>query len=491
MSAQVSPASRLNRAGVASVGPASLAWPAFGVLAVILLVGAFFRFHDLGAQSLWLDEAYTWDMVIGHDWRGVWGAMLFWSNVSPLPYVLLKLGLPLFGQTEFGLRLLSAWAGWLAIPVTYRLGRRLFGGWAGWVSAAIVALSPFAVWYAQEARAYGLYLFLSALVLWTFLRAERGRGWRAYVVVCALAYLTHYVAAVYAYAQAAYCLTLLRRRPRLFRHWALAQGVAIVPVAIWVGAFLLQRRGVAGMSWIPPVTVLTPLQTLWNYFSGQADPFTWLAAAGVVVVLGLMAWGIWSRPAVAPLLLWWLLAPVVLAWLFSLRKPSYVDRYFEPGLLAAALLVAGGVAALPRWGRVLATVGVLGGLLWGAARLSTDPFFAKEDWRAAAQVIRTQGLPVGVADPETPLALTPYLSPDVKFVLAQTEADLSHWQAQGAVLLVFRSPHESSHALSKTEPFDLLREGPAFFRQWRAAHPQVPLQILPYPGLTLVVVGVP
>ena len=221
--------------GVSSTGSALMGskrsgiWtlPTLGVLLAVLLAGGFLRLHDLGAKSLWLDEAYTWNMVIGHDWGGVWGAMLYWSNVSPLPYVLLKLGLPLFGTTEFGLRLLSAFAGWLAIPVTYRLGRMLCGGWAGALAAAMVALSPFAVWYAQEARAYGLYLFLSALVLWTFVRAERGRGWAAYSLACALAYLTHYVAAVYAYAQAAYCLTQLRRRPRLFRRWALAQAAAI------------------------------------------------------------------------------------------------------------------------------------------------------------------------------------------------------------------------------------------------------------------------
>ena len=99
------------------------------------------------------------------------------------------------------------------------------------------------------------------------------------------------------------------------------------------------------------MTLLTPLQTLWNYFSGEADHLTWLAALGLTGVIGLMAWGLRSRPKVAPLLLWWLLAPLALAWLFSWRKPVYVDRYFEPGLLAAALLVAGGVAALPRWGR--------------------------------------------------------------------------------------------------------------------------------------------
>lgn len=455
----------------------------------IFLAGFFLRFHDLARQSLWLDEAYTWDMIVAHDWAGVWGAMLYWSNVSPLAYVLTKLILPVFGANEFTLRLPGAFFGWLAIPVVYRLGRAMFDGRVGLVAAAFVAFSPFAVWYAREARAYGLYLFLSALALWGFVRAERGRGWAFYILASAALYLTHYISALYVYAQAAYILTQLRRQPALLRRWALAQLPAVAPVAVWGIAFLSQRRLISAMDWIPAVTLFTPVQTLWNFVSGDAAQPSPPMVVGSLVLLGLLAWGARSRSPQVQLLLWWLVLPLATAWLFSLRKPSYVDRYFEPGLVAVALLAAVGLAILPRQWRGAVTAVVVLGVLLGSTRLFVDPAFAKEDWRGAARLIEAENLPIGVPDPESPLALTPYLSPQAKFVLARTGDELSKRLAEGPFVLVLRSPHDSAHALSKSALFDPLEEGPTFFQQWRAANPDVPLEVRSFTGLALIVIG--
>ncbi|MEK7325672.1 MAG: hypothetical protein AAB217_10505, partial [Chloroflexota bacterium] len=132
---------------------------------------------------------------------------------------------------------------------------------------------------------------------------------------------------------------------------------------------------------------------------------------GSLVLLGLGAWGARSRSPQVQLLSWWLVLPLATAWLFSLRKPSYVDRYFEPGLVAVALLAAVGLATLPRQWRGAVTALAVLGVLFGSARLFVDPAFAKEDWRGVAQLIEAENLPIGIPDPESPLALTPYLSP--------------------------------------------------------------------------------
>jgi uncharacterized membrane protein len=456
-------------------------------LLAILLAGFFLRFHDLARQSLWLDEAYTWDMIVSHDWAGVWGAMLYWSNVSPLSYVLTKLILPVFGANEFTLRLPGAFFGWLAIPVVYRLGQALFDRRVGLAAAAFVAFSPFAVWYAREARAYGLYLFLSALALWGFVRAERGRGWAFYILASAALYITHYISALYVYAQAVYILTQLRRQPALLRRWSLAQLPAVAPAAVWVIAFLSQRRLISAMDWIPAATLFTPLQTLWNFVSGDAAQPSPPVVVGSLVLLGLLAWGARSRSSQAQLLSWWLVLPLATAWLFSLRKPSYVDRYFEPAILSVALLVAIGILSLPGWARRVSVMLTVGGLLFASARLSVDPKFAKEDWRGGAQMIAAKGLPVSVPDPESPLALSPYISPT--YVLTRTEDELSRQAATGPFVLVLRSPHESAHALSKSAPFEPRTEGPPFFRQWLANNPAAPLEIHSFTGFALIVIG--
>lgn len=459
------------------------------VLLAVLLAGFALRVRALGAQSFWLDEAYTWGVVVNTDWRSVWGAMLAVSDTSPLSYVLAKLAAPLFGVSEFGLRLTSAVFGWLAIAVTYRLGRGMFGRGAGVLAVAFIALSPFAVWYARDARPYGLYLFLSALTLWSFWRAARGRGWGLYVGASAALYLTHYVSALFAYAQAIYSLTQLRRQPLLIRKWALAQSIAVLPVAGWVAAFLARRQHLTANSWIPPVTLFAPLQTLWNFVSGDAARWTLLMAVGLILLAALIAWGARSRSSAAQLLLWWLCLPLFTGWIFSFRLPAYVDRFFEPAILSVAILSAAGSIGLPRRWREVSIAFVLVGLLAGSIRLFVDPTYAKEDWRGAARTIEAEALTVGLPDAESLLGLTPYISSPVKFDFARTADELSARLAAGGFVLVLRSPRDSAHALSKSAPFDPLTEGPEFFLQWRAANPNVPVEVRRFTGLALVVIG--
>lgn len=462
-------------------------------LFVLLLVGFFLRVHDLGRQSLWLDEAYTWGVVVNTNWRDVWGAMLAVSDVSPLAYVITKLTAPVLGTSEFGLRLSGAFFGWLAIAATYRAGTAMFGKSVGLLSAGVISFSPFAVWYSQDARPYGLYLFLGAFALWGLHRAERGRGWAVFTLASAAMYVTHYVSALFVYAQAVYILTQLRRQPLLFRRWALAQVVAGIPVGGWVIAFLSQHHLLTANSWIPPVTITTPLQTLWNFVSGDAVRWSSGVAAGVIVVTGGIGWGAYKRwrseGRSVQLLLWWLALPLTTGWLFSLRLPVYIDRFFEPAILTVALLLAAGVSALPgQWRRTTAVLMMIG-LLAGSARLFVDPVYSKEDWRGAAQMLRAEGVTVGLIDAESLLGLTPYMPPDLHFGFARDSAELAERLAEGRFVMVLRSPHESIHALSKSAPFDPLTEGPEFFRQWLAENPSVSVDVHPFTGLALVVIN--
>jgi 4-amino-4-deoxy-L-arabinose transferase-like glycosyltransferase len=460
-------------------------------LFLILLVGFLLRAHDLGARSFWVDEAFTWGATVKTSWADVWKAMLVVSDVSPLPYVITKLTVPLFGSREFGLRLSSAFFGWLAIPTTHRLGRAMFGEAVGVMAAAFVAASPFAVWYSQDARPYGLYLLLGAFVLWGFWRAERGKGWVMFVVASAAFYLTQYVSALFVYAQAVYILTQLRRQPLLFRKWALAQAVAVIPIAGWVLAFLSQRQPLTANSWIPPVSLTTPFKTLWNFVSGDAAEWTLFAVAGVLIMIGLMILGARSRSQEAQLLLWWLVLPMATAWLFSLRLPAYIDRFFEPGLLSVALLAARGLLGLPKPLSRFVFFLVIVVMLNFSIGMYDNPRFEKEDWRGATQSLVEEGLTVGIPDAESVLGITPYLSspPEIKLAFARDISDLNARLAEGPFVLVLRSPHDSAHALSKSAPFDPLNEGPLFFKLWQQSNPDAPLEVRRFTGLAVVVIG--
>jgi hypothetical protein len=297
-------------------------------------------------------------------------------------------------------------------------------------------------------------------------------------------YITHYLSALYAYAMIVYTLTQIRKQPMLFRRLILAQLPAAIPVAFWVGAFLYTRQGVAGMAWIPTVTLLTPLQTLWNFFAGDVREWTPVMIIGLSAILLLMLIGVRSSSSATPLLLCYLILPIATAWLFSLRKPSYVDRYFESAILPVIIFVSIGLMKLPSSWRGYAIAIVIVGVLFSTSRIYFDPIFAKEDWRGAAKKIESLKLPVGIADPESPLALSPYLSP--MYLLARDGRELSDHVNKTPLVFVLRSPLDSAHAFSKSAPFDPLIDGDPFFRQWVRENPSTSIQVHRFTGLALV-----
>ncbi len=137
-------------------------------LALITGFAAVVRLVRLGAESFWIDEvsqARTASLIPSHGWRAIASR----DNVSPLSHVILAAVQRVFGRSEIAARVPGALAGVLLVLVAYALGRRLFNVRAGLIAAALVAVSPYAVWYSRDARMYSYLALLSALYLWCFL----------------------------------------------------------------------------------------------------------------------------------------------------------------------------------------------------------------------------------------------------------------------------------------------------------------------------------
>ncbi len=139
------------------------------LMAFVTFLGAALRFWQLGGQSLWLDEVFT-ARTAALDVGGILRIIRSDLDTPPLHPLLVHWFLAL-GNNEFVLRLPAAMAGVLSIPLMYLVGQRLLGRWVGLVAALFMALSPFAVYYAQEARMYALVLLFALLSLYCLLRA--------------------------------------------------------------------------------------------------------------------------------------------------------------------------------------------------------------------------------------------------------------------------------------------------------------------------------
>jgi hypothetical protein len=101
------------------------------------------------------------------------------GNPRPLGYILnYYLVRPFIPLDEFGLRLLPAIFGGLAIPVFYFVTRRLIGSRAALIGASLVAVSPLLIMYSQLARYWSLVFLLCTVYPFALYAGVRERDRR-------------------------------------------------------------------------------------------------------------------------------------------------------------------------------------------------------------------------------------------------------------------------------------------------------------------------
>ena len=107
-------------------------------LAAVAALALAFRAWGLGQESLWLDEGFAHTLA-----HLPVSELLAYArsadNNPPLHGLLLHGSIPVLGDSEAALRLLSAVCGVLAVLVIGRLGTRLDGPITGWLGAALLA----------------------------------------------------------------------------------------------------------------------------------------------------------------------------------------------------------------------------------------------------------------------------------------------------------------------------------------------------------------
>jgi hypothetical protein len=190
----------------------------------LALIGAVcLRFYHLDSQSLWLDEIWTLEISCGHDgdhqllpvnqlldhppdltslaaatppWR-VWTSM---DRVTGPPgyYLLLRVWMSLFGQSEATVRSLSAILSLVALVIFFQAIRDSIGTEAAAWFCILTAVAGPQIHYAQDARPYALMLAEAAGAVWATLKisAEGPTAFRSATLILTslLLVLTHYFA---------------------------------------------------------------------------------------------------------------------------------------------------------------------------------------------------------------------------------------------------------------------------------------------------------
>lgn len=412
------------------------------LLLATIALGAFLRLYQIGDNGLWIDEAFS--IWMG---RQPVGEMLGWlvqiDQHPPLYYLLLHVWMRL-GDDQAVVRGFSALCSTLTIPAIYLLGRRLADQKLGLLAALILAVSPFHIHFAQEARMYALMALNASLAMvalarlltdprsatelpgrqvtaaWRAWRTDCRRlplrtietdlAWLAYVLFTATTLLTHNTAVFFPIATNLLVLGLFLGKvpcrqvsgfrvhrspvsdlhPNLFlRNWLLAQAATFLLWSPWLPAFARQSVGVYREFWLPEPTWAKVGEVLLGLVS-ESLPLP-PGAIGVIVGLhaGLAGLGLIAfrrRRTLAAFLLTLFAVPFVGELLVSLRRPIFYGRTLIWISLPLYVLLAAGVRRLRLW--PLMPVGLL--FILTTNGLSLHAYyvhFEKEQWDDAAALV--------------------------------------------------------------------------------------------------------
>jgi len=162
-------------------------------LVLLCLVGVFMRFYRLDAHELWFDEVCSIFMIHNDladvNSPAVQDGNKYFDSNPPLYYESLKVWAKVCGVFPLSLRLFSVFWSVLSLPLFYQLARRFCGSKAALCAVAMMALSPFHLWYAQEARMYSqaaCFGIASTLFFMLALEKKRWQWWAGYFCASAV-----------------------------------------------------------------------------------------------------------------------------------------------------------------------------------------------------------------------------------------------------------------------------------------------------------------
>ncbi len=334
----------------------------FAIFVSILAIAAFVRLYCLTCSSLWHDEGNSWAVAqrsleqIARDAA---------ADIHPPGYYwMLKLWSGLFGFSAGGIRSLSALSGILTVAVVYRIALEIALGSEekrrhfALLASFLAALSPFQVFYSQEARMYALLALEGTALMWALLAMRRrvaAQGLSSstasyaalYLLAAAAGLWTHYIFGVLIVAAVGtavwWCLGNNGQLP--------ADG-GETDVGTYSGAsdrwkafvLFLILNFLAFLAFLPWLTTGIDRLLSWPSQDGFVDSLEGLRVTLQTIAVGTirtgpqLAWGwlilvalfpicgLWQlrRSGAGAALLLWLLLPVGVMFSFGLVSPSFM-----------------------------------------------------------------------------------------------------------------------------------------------------------------------
>jgi uncharacterized membrane protein len=361
-------------------------------------------------QSLLGDEVFTFQDINGRSFGAVLTTVHSGGENSPPLYFLLAWLSAKLGDPTVWIRLPSIVLGTATVPVIYAIGRRTVGGTGALIAAAMFALTPFTVYYGNEARPYATMTFFVALSTLALLCAVEGESrwwWVVYVLAAAAAAYSHYTCVFVLAVQGMWSLWACRDRIGKALAANLIAAVLYLP---WVPE--LRGKALAVIGALYPLGVHRVLTDLLRPIPGHpgaplsAIPTVpGLVAVAVCTLVGIaflardVSLSRLQLPVHLPLLIALTLATPVGLLLYSILDTDlWLPRGLSASIPAATLVLGAFLAAPPRRVVVVVVTVVLGVMVAGTIR-SFDTQYSRPPFRQMASYLDR------VATPRDPILI--------------------------------------------------------------------------------------
>ncbi|MGC1305593.1 MAG: glycosyltransferase family 39 protein [Phormidesmis sp.] len=367
------------------------------ILAIAVIVwSCFIRFYDLGAKVYWEDETFTSLRVAGYTRQEFIEATFQGQVIYPpdllqfqtintekgLPdtvasladdvhppgyFALLRLWAEQIGSSPAAMRSLSAVIGLLLLPCVYWLSMTLFHTWphrqaVSTLAVIFVAVSPYHIEIATEARMYSLWLVTTTLAGVFLLRASRHnrrRDWALYSLAGMASLYVHWFSVLVLLGHGLYVLAVkglgwTKMHQRYV--WAtVAMGAAVVPWIIFAGSRLTNIYNQTTWTAAPVETGRAFLLKRWRqnltslFVNDQGLPqsllLEWtidLLLIGLIVVSLVVVWRRTKMPVWAFVLIGSsiIFGPLAIADLVLGGRRSTILRYPAPSFVTIEMAVA-------------------------------------------------------------------------------------------------------------------------------------------------------
>jgi mannosyltransferase len=237
------------------------------LLVLILLMGFSLRLVRLEDKEMWYDEAFAVLYAEKEPGAIVYGTITpvegAAADIHPLLYYFFLHGWMGLGQSPFVVRFPSVVFGLLSLCLVFRIAWGLFDVRVGLLATVLAAVSPFHIWYSQEARMYSLLCLLSLLSIYFFIRACQNRKWLHWLgfgVSTGLSLYCHNLA--FLVPVTLDLLILLHRRWNLIGRLMVAHVISLLMFLPWLLLVPGQLAKVQQAYWVPKPGLTELVRTL-------------------------------------------------------------------------------------------------------------------------------------------------------------------------------------------------------------------------------------